>query len=88
MEQLVIVLGMAVAVSFGVVLLALVLRAAIVNSRVPAKAKIVNPAEAIQEPLSCDRSDLAHAIRGYDTPELFREDSIARQQQNNEESLN
>ena len=88
MEQLIIVLGMGIAVSFGVALLALILRAAIVNSRTPAKAKIVNPAEATQEPISCDRSELAHAIRGYDTPELFREDSIARQQQNNEESLN
>lgn len=88
MEQLIIVLGMGIAVSFGVALLALILRAAIVNSRRPAKAKIVNPAEVIQGPLSCDGSNLAHAIRGYDTPELFREDSIARQQQNSEEFLN
>ena len=80
MEQLVILVGMGMAVFFGVMLLALVLKAAVASSRVPVNSKIVNPAEFIQESLSHEGSYLADAIRGYDTPELFKQDEQLRAQ--------
>lgn len=81
MEQLIISIGTAIAVSFGVLLLALVLKAAVTNSRVAVNSKVVNPAELIQAPLcSYAGIDLAHAIRGYDSPELFIQDDVLRSQ--------
>jgi len=80
MEQWVIFVGMGVAVFFGVMPLALVLKAAVASSRAPVDSKIVNPAEFIQETLSYESSDLADAIRGYDTPELFKQDKQLRAQ--------
>lgn len=80
MEQLIIIFGMAVAVSFGVVLLAVILRAAITSSRTPDNIQIVNPTKVLQQPLSYDRSDFEHAVRGYDSPELFEQDQRLRSQ--------
>ena len=88
MEQFVITFGMGVALTFGVVLLALVLKAAVASSRLPVGAKIVNPTELMQEPVSYADCDLVHAVRGYDTPELFQQDSVARRQQLSEQVLN
>jgi len=80
MEQSVILVGMGMAVVFGVMLLALVLKAAAASSRAPVNSKIVNPAGFIQESLSYAGGDLADAIRGYDTPELFKQDEQLRAQ--------
>lgn len=80
MEQWVILVGMGMAVFFGVMLLALVLKAAVASSRAPVNSKIVNPAEFIQESLSYGGSYLADDIRGYDTPELFKQDEQLRAQ--------
>ena len=70
MEQLIISVGTAIAVSFGVLLLVLVLKTAATNSRSSVNSKVVNPVELIREPLFYEGSDLAHAIRGYDSLEL------------------
>lgn len=81
MEQLVILVGMGMAVFFGVMLLALVLKAAVASSRAPVNSKIVNPAELTQASLySFESIDLAHAIRGYDSLELFSQDEKLRSQ--------
>ena len=77
MEQSVILVGMGMAVVFGVMLLALVLKAAAASSRAPVNSKIVNPAE---ESLSYEAGDLADAVRGYDTPELCKQDEQLRAQ--------
>jgi hypothetical protein len=87
MEQLVITFGLGVAVSVGVVLFAMILKAAIMNSRSPRDFAIVDPAQLIQAAPSYEYCDLAGAIRGYDTPELFREDTVVRQQRSHERSL-
>jgi len=80
MEPLVILVGMGMAVFFGVMLLALVLKAAVASSQAPVNSKIVNSAEFIQESLSYEGNDLADAIRGYDTPELCKQDEQLRAQ--------
>jgi len=80
MEQLIISVGTAIAVSFGVLLLALVLKTTVNNSRASMNSKVVNPVEVIREPFSYEGSDLAHAIRGYDSLELFSQDEELRSQ--------
>lgn len=81
MEPLVIWVGMGMAVFFGVMLLALMLKAAVASSRAPVNSKIVNPAELTQASLySYESIDLTHAIRGYDSPELFSQDEELRSQ--------
>jgi hypothetical protein len=86
MEQWVILVGMGMAVFFGVMLLALVLKAAVASSPAPVNSKFINPAEFIQESLSYEGSDLADAIRGYDTPELFKQDEQLRAQSSSSNS--
>jgi hypothetical protein len=80
MEQLVISFGLGIALSFGVVLLAMILRAAIMTSRSRPQSTVIDPARLAEEPPSYEHLDLAHAVRGYDAPELWRDDTTARQQ--------
>jgi hypothetical protein len=88
MEQLVITFGVGIAVSFGVVMYAMILRAAIMSSRSRSRPAAVDPATRLQPLPSFDDWDLAHAVRGYDSPELCRDDTAARQQRVHERHLN
>lgn len=78
MEYLVISFGLGVAISFGVVLLAMVLRAAILNYRSPSGFTIADPTQLTEEAPSDQHFDSAEPIRGYDTPELWRDDTMTR----------
>jgi len=78
MEELFVSFGFGVALSYGVVFFAIVLRAAIMSARSRSSPPIVDPAERLEEPPSFDGCDLAQAVRGYDTPELCRADTKAR----------
>lgn len=88
MEHLIISFGLAVAVSFGVVLFAMILIAAITSSRVRPQSAPVDPARLLEPPLAFDSGDLAHALRGYDSPELLRDDNAARHHRSDERHSN
>lgn len=79
MEELLVSFGFGVAVSYGVVFFALILKAAIMSARSRPRSAIVDPARLLEAPPVLTNWDLAQAVRGYDTPELFREDIEARQ---------
>jgi len=88
MAEFIISLGLGVALSFGVVLLAMILRAAIRSSRGRTQSTLVDPAQRLQAPPPFDDCDLARAVHGYDTPELCRDDTMARHQRVHERSVN
>jgi hypothetical protein len=78
MEELVVSFGFGVALCYGVVFFAMILRAALISARSRSRSKIVDPARLLQTPPSFDDCDLVRAVRGYDTPELCRDDTKAR----------
>lgn len=70
MEELVLSFGFGVAVSYGVVFFALTLKAAIMSARSRPRSAVVDPAGLLEVPSVFTNLDLAHAVRGYDTPEV------------------
>jgi hypothetical protein len=77
MQQLFLLVGTVLASSIGLALLALILVTTFRNSRTPSGSKNMNSA-FIQE--VSDEIYLSQAIRGYDTPELYRQDELLRSQ--------
>lgn len=88
MEEIVVSFGFGVALSNGVVFFAMILRAAIMSAPSRPRAKVVDPAWLLEGPSALAGWYLAQAVRGYDTPELFRDDTKARQQRVHERFLN
>ncbi len=78
MLELVLLAGTIVALSFGFVLIALVLRNAIRKSRKPRKLPDTRATVLIANANASDSLRWELAVRGYDTPELCREDMLAR----------
>jgi len=70
MHQLILVVGIVLASSMGLALLALVLKSSLRNSRT-SRFDNVQTLPLIEEPVLAENTDLAHAVRGYDTPELI-----------------
>ena len=79
MHQLLLVVGIVLASSMGLALLALVLKSSLRNSRT-SRFDNVQTLPLIEEPVLAENTDLAHAVRGYDTPELYRQDELSRAQ--------
>ncbi|HEV8719986.1 MAG TPA: hypothetical protein VGW77_05030 [Candidatus Binatia bacterium] len=79
MQQMVLVVGVVLALSLGFALFALVLATAFKNSRTAWRFKNMSP-PFIQEAVFFNESFLTQAMRGYDTPELYRQDELLRAQ--------
>jgi hypothetical protein len=79
MQQMVLMVGVILASTLGLALLALVLTTAFRNSRTAWRSKNMSP-PFIQEAVVFNASYLTQAIRGYDTPELYRQDELLRSQ--------
>jgi hypothetical protein len=77
MQQLFLLVGTVLASSIGLALLALILVTTFRNSRTRSGSKNMN-SPFIQE--ISDEIYLSQAIRGYDTPELYRQDELLRSQ--------
>jgi hypothetical protein len=78
MLELVLLTGTIVALSFGLALIALILRNAVRKSRKPRKSPDIKPVNVFHDANSLDSIQWELALRGYDTPELCREDRLAR----------
>jgi len=78
MEQLVLTVGTVLALSFGAALLTLEIKSTIGNARFRFHAENLNTAELLRGSLVLEGSDPAQAVRGYDTPELYRDDTQKR----------
>jgi len=79
MVQLVLFSGMVIALTLGVTLFLLVLIRAVRNSTAVANSPQIGPLNADDEsPTESHWMLTEDVIRGYDTPELCREDSVAR----------
>ena len=79
MVELTLFAGMVIALTVGVVLFVLVLVRAIKNSTPVTDASEIGPLRAEAEsPSEFHWMLTERVVRGYDTPELYREDSIAR----------
>jgi Ni/Fe-hydrogenase subunit HybB-like protein len=79
MQQMVLIVGVVLASSLGLALLARVLATAFRNSRTAWRSKSMSP-PFIQEAIVFNESYLIQATRGYDTPELYRQDELLRSQ--------
>ncbi len=79
MVQLTLFAGMLIALTVGVTLFLLVLVRAIRNSAPVTDSSEIGPLRADGEsPTEFHWMLTERVVRGYDTPELYREDSIAR----------
>jgi hypothetical protein len=79
MVQLTLFAGTVIALTVGVTLFLLVLVRAIRNSAPVADSSAIGPPRPEGEsPTQFDWMLTERVVRGYDTPELYREDSIAR----------
>ena len=79
MVQLTLFAGMVIALTAGVTLLLLVLIRAIKNSAPITDSSEIGPLRAEREgPPEFHWMLTERVVRGYDTPELYREDSMAR----------
>lgn len=75
MIELILLTGTILAMSLGCTLIALILRNTVRKSRKPPD----NPARALMHgTVAAGALDWELAVRGYDTPELCREDMLAR----------
>jgi hypothetical protein len=79
MLELVLLTGTIVASSFGFALLALILRNAVRKSRKPRKLPETRATALIANASASNSLRWDLAVRGYDTPELCREDMLARE---------
>jgi len=79
MQQVVLMVGVVVASSLGLALLARVLATAFRNSRTACRSKEMR-LPFVQDTIVFNESDLTQAMRGYDTPELHRQDELLRSQ--------
>ena len=86
MDQIVLMVGITVAFAIGIALLALVLMTAIRNARKVNRSPQIRPLGFVADKDSCASSALELAVRGYDTPELCREDQVARFRQSTDET--
>jgi hypothetical protein len=77
MENWVLMVGTLLALSFGFALLAGIIKITISNSRLTPQPENLNPTELSQEPVDSDMGQVA-AVRGYDSPEIYRDDTVAR----------
>jgi hypothetical protein len=79
MIELILLTGTIVAMSLGCTLIALILRNTVRNSR-KLRNRPANPTPALTHGvLAPDAIHWDLAVRGYDTPELCREDMLARE---------
>ena len=79
MVQIILISGVVIALTLGVTLFVLVVMRTIRNSAAVTDASEVGPLNADGESPTESYSMLNEpVIRGYDTPELYREDSTAR----------
>ena len=79
MVQFTLFAGMVIALTVGVTLFLLVLIRAIRNSQTVTDSSDIGPLNAHGESSTESQWMLTEqVVRGYDTPELYREDSIAR----------
>jgi hypothetical protein len=78
MENWVLMVGTLLALSFGFALLAGIIKITISNSRPTPQPENLNLTELSQEPVDSDMGQLAWAVRGYDSPEIYRDDTVAR----------
>lgn len=78
METWVLMVGTWLALSFGLALLAGIIKITISNSRLTPQPENLNLTELSQEPIDSDMGQLAWAVRGYDSPEIYRDDTVAR----------
>jgi hypothetical protein len=85
MPQLILLIGTIIASSIGFVLVALILRNAIRESRQPNNPSGVQTVDFTNADPDWTARDLA--VRGYDTPELWREDVLTRHRGRPEEKL-
>jgi len=76
MPQLILLTGTIFALSIGIALIALILRNAIRKSWQPDKSVGIQPVDFTDADLDWPARD--SAVRGYDTPELWREDMLTR----------
>jgi len=76
MPQLILLTGTIIASSIGLVLVALILRSTIRKSRQPDDSSGVQSVGLTDADPGWGAKDLA--VRGYDTPELWREDMLTR----------
>ena len=79
MQQMVLMVGVVLASSLGLALLARVLVTAFRNLRTACRSKEMRP-PFVQDTVVFNESDLTQAMRGYDTPELYRQDELLRSQ--------
>jgi hypothetical protein len=79
MQQMVLIVGVVLASAIGLALLALVLVTTFRNSHTASRSKNMNT-PFIQDAVVFKESHLSQAIRGYDTPELYRRDERLRSQ--------
>jgi hypothetical protein len=86
MDQIVLMVGTLVASAIGIALLGLVVRSAIRNSRKANPSTNLRPLGFGDERDSFAASALELAVRGYDSPELCREDQLARFRQSTDET--
>ena len=78
MLELVLRTGTIVASFFGFALITLVLRNAVRKSRKPGKSPDLKPVNFSYDANSLDSIRWELTVRGYDRPELCREDALAR----------
>jgi hypothetical protein len=79
MHQMALMVGVVLALSLGFALFALVLATTFKNWRTVWRSKKITPPFS-QEPVVFSESYLTQAMRGYDTPELYRQDELLRSQ--------
>jgi len=78
MPETILITGTIFASSVGCGLLALLLRATVRSARWPAKGQLIGNHQPDNKQGATETSCQAGKFRGYDTPELYRDDLIAR----------